>query len=641
MTSKPRKWPYFFLPVFVWLAYAHTLDVPFYFDDYPNIVEVPAVHLNQVSIEKLRETIADVPLHNRPLAYLSFGLNFYLGGFNVAGYHLVNIAFHIGTGLLLYWLVQVTLSIIEPARDSNRLVAFLASLVWLLHPLQTQAVSYIVQRMTVMASFFYLAALCFYVAGRRAESQRHRWGRWSGCLIAGFCAFASKEIALTLPAAIWLYEWIFFQGGQWRWLKRALVPSAVALFFLIFAVLIYSRFDPLKIILSSYGSRDFSLGQRLLTQPRVILFYISLIFWPHPNRLSLQHPIDLSTGWFTPPETSIAFGILFLLLMVAFWAIQKDCCIAFAIFWFLGNLVIESSVIGLEMIYEHRLYLPTMFVGLFFYRLLALSIGRWNRRSVPSIMGFCCFILIFWTVDRNELWRNPVAFWSHTVNKAPHSARSRSNLAVELMRKRDFRAATIQLEKALALDPNNISVLLNIAEAKSWLGKDAVAVEIYERVSQLTGNAPEVLQKFATFHIRRGRYASAETLLRKGLEKEPRHAGLLNQLGRIYFAEQKLPKARMVLERAIATDPGLGEAYDQLGQVLFAQQQTGEAITAFRQAVSLNPSNADFRFNLAYAFELCGDKAQAIFQYRKVLQLKPDDKIAQHRIESLFSQDYQ
>jgi len=618
-----------------WLAYAHTLDVPFYFDDYPNIIEVPAVHLTQFSIENLKEAITKIPLHNRPLAYLSFALNFYSGGFNVIGYHLVNIAFHLGAGAMLYWLVQVTLSMDRPDERSRRGIALLVTLVWLLHPVQTQAVTYIVQRMTIMASFFYLAALCLYVAGRRAESQRKRWCRWLGCLVAGSCALASKEIALTLPAAIWLYEWIFFQGGQWLWLRRSLIPSAIALFILMLVILLYSRFDLLTTILSSYGGRDFSISQRLLTQPRVILFYITLIFWPHPNRLSLHHPIDVSTDWVNPPETLGAFMILIILIMVAFLVIRKDRCIAFAIFWFFGNMVVESSVIGLEMIYEHRLYLPTMFSGLLIYRLLNLSRGRWGFRHVLLVMSPCCLILGFWTVDRNELWRNPVAFWSHTVDKAPHSSRVRSNLAVELMRVHDIPAAVIQLEKALALDHNNLSALLNLAEAKDWLEEDDEALRIYEKALHLTGDAPKVLQKFAMFHIRRGRYEEAERLLQKGLEDKPRLAGLLFQLGRVYLAQQNLEKARMMLEQAIKSDPGLAEAYDYLGQVLFAQRQTGEAITAFRKAVYLRPSNADFYFNLAYAFELSGADQQAVLYYQKVLKLRPNDEVARYRFTRL------
>ena len=618
-------WAYSILLVLGWLSYAHTLDVPFYFDDFPNIVDNASIHLDGLTSSAIHRAVCESPLPNRPLAYLTFAINFYFGGYQVAGYHLVNILMHLGTGVLLFWLMRATLEQAAPKCSLQDSAALLMVMIWLVHPLQTQAVTYIVQRMTVMAGFFYLAALCLYVRGRRAAMPGGRCIYWSAGALAWGCALASKETALTLPAAVWLYEWAFFQGGEANWLRRSLGPVALGFLAMVLVGLVYTDFNPLRSIAASYGNRDFSFWQRLLTQPRVVLFYVTLLFWPLPGRLSLLHEVDLSRGWLTPPATLPAFAVIAASLVFGFWLMRKDRFIAFALFWFLGQLVIESSVVGLEMIYEHRLYLPTMFAGLVLYRLLSLSVGRWGTRPVVLIMGAFCVILALWTVDRNQMWRDPVGFWIDTVEKAPDSARAHSNLAAELMRRNDFKGAAAQLEKALALDEKYIFAHLNLAEAQSHLGDDRAALEHYQRALDLTGQAPEVLLQMGAFEVRHERYDAAERTLRRGLAGQPDHPGLLNQLGRVYLAQHRINEARACFKKAIAADPGFFEAYDNLGQALFAQGRSEEAIANFLTAVRIAPSNPSARFNLGYAYERTGRFKEAGIQYEQVLRIDPND----------------
>ena len=620
-----------------WLAYAHTLNVPFYFDDYDNIVENPAIHIHRLTPAAIHRAAFDSPMHNRPLAYLSFAANYYFGRYRVAGYHLVNIALHLGTGVLLFWLVRVTLALADPKARAHPAAALWIALIWLLHPLQTQAVTYIVQRMMVMAGFFYLLALCLYVAGRRTGDRAVRWCFWSGSAIAGVCALASKEVALTLPASIWLYEWFFFQEGRRCWLRRSLFPTAVVGLALAGLALVYTNFHPFKVIAGSYQNLDFSLCQRLLTQPRVILFYISLVLWPHPGRLALLHPIEVSRGWNAPPETLAAFLILAALVLVGFWLMRKDRIIAFALFWFLGNLIIESSVIGLEMVYEHRLYLPTLFVGLVLYRILDFCLGRWSNWPVLLIMAGFCWVLGFWTVDRNQVWTDPVAFWTQTVQRAPSSARARNNLAGAMMRRQQFAPAVGELMASLALDAEQVAAYLNLAEAYRQMNNSQAALNAYHRALALAPGSADILGRMAGVYLQDGRYDTAEGLLRQAIQDRPDNARLNYLLARVDVARGRLEAARRRLERTVAMDPGLAEAYDQLGQVRHAQGDGRGAVAAFAEAVRLDPKNPDFQFNLAYARETIGQDAEAAKGYRQVLDLRPGDDAARQRAVWLFS----
>jgi Tfp pilus assembly protein PilF len=619
-------------------VYAHTLNAPFYFDDVPNIVENPAVHLTQLNIENIRRAATESRLENRPLAYLSFAINFYLGGFDPAGYHLVNVFFHLATASLLFLVIHATLgqADFEPRRH-RAAIAFFAALIWAVHPIQTQAVTYIVQRMTAMTGAFYLLCLWLYIKGRRSGATAGRICWWTGAVLSGLAALVSKEIALTLPVFILLYEWFFFQNARLQWLRRAKVPLLLAAVGLLLVVLMYTNFHPIRSLLGSYGDREFTLGQRMLTQSRVVVFYLSLILLPLPGRLSLLHSVPISTGLVTPVSTLVCIALLLALIGLAFWLIFRDRLSAFALLWFFGGLVVESSALGLELIYEHRLYLPTMFLGVAFFCLLQRLFGPRSRGAAFVVMGALCIVMGYWTVERNRLWNDPVAFWTHTAVKAPDDARPRGQLAAALMRRGELQEAVVQLKHTLALDETLLDAYLNLAGISAWLGDEETAVDAYNKAIEIHGEAPRILVPFAAFYLRRGKYDTAEFLLQRGLANAPDHALLLNRLGRLYQEQKKPDEARKMFERAIAADSGFADAYDNLGQVLFGQGRTSEAVAALEQAVRLDPANAGRNYNLAYAYEKMGRFEEAAVQYERVLKIDPKDADVLYRTGFLLA----
>ena len=230
--------------------YSNTLRAPYFFDDEFNITRNPHIRLNQIKPEYLLRAGFESPIASRPVAYISFGLNYYFGGYDVFGYHLVNIAIHMITGLLLYFLVQATLAHSwkagidasdrqSPTADwvpaygwqslNPSWVSFWTTALWLVHPVQTQSVTYIVQRMNSIAAMFYVLSLLLYVQGRVSQKRRlnpsrhssmHPYIWFAGSLFSGLLALGSKEIAATLPFFILLYEWYFFQDLNRSWLRR-------------------------------------------------------------------------------------------------------------------------------------------------------------------------------------------------------------------------------------------------------------------------------------------------------------------------------------------------------------------------------------------------------------------------------------
>ena len=200
------------LAVPVIFIYADTLTGPFIFDDRVHIEENPHIRITRLTFKGLASAAFDSRLNRRPVAYVSFALNYYLHGYNVVGFHVINIIIHVISGILLYFFIQATFRTpaMQPRNSNARWISFFAAAIWLVHPLQTQSISYIVQRMNSLAAMFYIISFLFYVHFRMNPQMRSKVWLLAGCILAGIMALSSKENAATLPFFIILYEWFFF-----------------------------------------------------------------------------------------------------------------------------------------------------------------------------------------------------------------------------------------------------------------------------------------------------------------------------------------------------------------------------------------------------------------------------------------------
>ena len=267
--------------------YAPAFNAPFVFDDLPNITENVYIRLTDMTPEALAR-IFKSPSAYRPLANLSFALNYYVGGYDVRGYHTVNLIIHIITALLVWLVARRTLGLCR-VQDAG-LAPVLAATLWLVNPLHTQSVTYIVQRMNSLAALFYLLCLACYIQARmidRADRRRRlkKMLYYGICLSAGICGLASKEITATLPIMLLVYEWFFFQNLDRTWLKRQAGWIAAVAGLILILALVYMKGDPLEKLTHQYTKHGFTVGQRLLTEAGVVIYYISLLAFAHPARL--------------------------------------------------------------------------------------------------------------------------------------------------------------------------------------------------------------------------------------------------------------------------------------------------------------------------------------------------------------------
>lgn len=583
------------------ITYANTLNGPFIFDDWQNISFNGHIRIHNLSPAALVDAALGSPIPSRPIANITFALNYLVHGYWLPGYHLTNIVIHCLTGVLLFFFIKETFA--TPALrplllpDQATKVAGLSSLLWLLNPLCTQSVSYIVQRMNSLSALFFMLSMLLYLKGRTAE--KHRLGYFAGCLTSGLLALGSKEIAAALPPSIFLYEWYFFQDLDRGWLKRKLPLLGVAAVSIIFSGWLYLGRD-----LSGYQGRDFTVWQRLMTEPRVVCRYLALIFFPYPGMLNLDHDYPLSTGLLQPPTTIMAIAALAALFLAAIFAAPRHRFLSFAILWFFLNLVIESTVIPLEIIFDHRTYLPSMLI---WPPLLALVWHLPDRKRNLVLTGAIVLLIVFatWSFQRNQVWADELALNRDIVSKSPDKGRARANLGRALIRASHEEEGLRELNQALKLSPNQPGIYLN----------------------------------FGYYYLEKYRYDDAIANFKKVIELSPRDDSVYCYLGKAYLGKKRYQDAIAAARMAMRNPAFREEALLTEGIASAEAGDFGTAIRSFRELSANFPGNARHRFNLGCALEKSGQYQQALRKYTEALEIAPDnDKmVIQQTLQNLRS----
>jgi protein O-mannosyl-transferase len=584
-------------------CYRNALPGPFVFDDAHNIAKNRFIRITSLDPAGLYAAAFKSPLPNRPVANVSFALNFYFNGFNAVGYRVVNILIHIVNGFLILGLARATFRTPALAAMGEKagLAAALAALVWMVHPLHTQSVGYIVQRMTSLAALFYLLALLCYARARLLpKGDRRRIALFGGCGLAGLLSLGSKEIAATLPVFIYLYEWYFFQGLQGKWLRRSLPGLAgVCLLSAAIGLIFLGGRDPLAQIMAPYADGAITAGQRLLTQARAVCFYISLIFWPAPSRLNLDHDFPFSFSLLDPGTTLPALLVLAGLVALAFFLARRDALSSYAIFWFLGNLLIESSVIRLETVFEHRTYLPSVLPAL----ALAALLFRTRKRRWPAVAVLSAIALLWtvWTWQRGQVWGDAVALWQDCVRKSPAKARPYNNLGSALSERNRLPEAAANFQKAIELRPNYGDAHYNLGYAWVRLGRLADGVQQLQKAVRLEPDNYMAHNNLGVAFLLQENYPEAIWHLQRAVDLAAEFETARNNLGVALKNSGDLEGAIHHFEQAVRINPNYAEAYNNLGLTLKDQGKLREAVENFRRALELNPVHAAARLNLQEA----------------------------------------
>lgn len=628
--------------VFVIIMYLPSINGPFIFDDVLTIKQNVLFQLRELHLGSLVRAGFESAHRSRPLANISLALNYFFSQEETRGYHAVNMLIHLLTGISLFYFLKTTLSLpllSSEKQDNPTGLAFSAALLWLVNPLQTQAVSYIVQRMSSMAALFFVLSLLLYARGRLADGAR-RLLFFAGCAGAGILALGSKPNAAALPFFIMGYEWFFFtrSGPGSRGKFRAIFLLAAVL--AVVVIFGYLGSHPLDAILGTYRERDFSLVERLLTQPRVILLYATLFFLPYPSRLNLDHDIGVSSSLVEPMATALALAIIVLAAVVVISTARRRPLAAFTLLWFFGNLVIESSVIGIEIVFEHRAYLPTMLLGL----PLVLMVSRLfpNRRLLQGILlAMVTVILATWCFERNRLWADDIALWGDSAAKSPGKVRTLMNYGIVLGDRGRSAEAIVQYEAALRLQPDYWEVYYNFANALRDQGDTLAAIGYYNMALQANPHDNKALLNLGVALEDLSMFEAARLNYQRLLAQDPENSMAHNNLGNVLLHLDLFDEAAAQYQAALDLDPDYADAYYNSGNLRLRQGKYRAAAGLYRQALALNDQDPDYHFYLGYVLEQLQQFNEALGHYTEAARLQPDNEAARlgrERLARRFSQ---
>jgi len=445
-----------------------------------------------------------------------------------------------------------------------------------------------------------------------------------GSTLIWVVSLGCKQITVTLPVLVFIYEWYFFQDLSKDWFKRSLKWVLGITVCIAIIALIYTDFNPLEKLsrFRDFSKNEFTVAQRVLTQLRVVIYYISLLFYPHPSRLNLDYDFPLSYSLIDPFTTSLSLIIILGLVLLSVYLAKRQRLISFCILWFFGNLVIESSVIPLALIFEHRLYLPSMLVSL----LLVVIFYRHIKPRWLSVGITCSLVLLlsYWAFERNKVWQDKITLWTDVIKKSPNKARPYSNLALALARNNMPDEARQNYLKALEINPNFFEANFYLGKLLEEQGKADEAIEYYRNAIQINPNYVKGYNHLGLAFLKQEKTQEAIDYFRKALLIAPDFYKAHNNLGLALSKYGKINEAVEHYKKALQIDPNLPEAQLNLGNALIEQAKTEQGIYHIKKALQLKPDYAEAHNNLGGHLLAQGKIDEALGHFNAALETNPE-----------------
>ncbi len=549
------------------IVYYPSFSVPFYLDDYPSIVENPAIY-DVTQLDKVWGFY-----YPRFIGYLSFSLNYSIGGEATFGYHLVNFIIHFLAGSGVFFLSRILLLALTASSNEQKAdstitktvycytIPFLAALIFLINPQQTQAVTYIVQRLASMAAMFYIFALVSYSYAR----LNNKPAIFIITVLFSGLAFFTKQNTATLPFALLLIELLFFQNlnkSQWKKLLLISIPVLIA-----FALLVYHYFDltleRLDYLTRSLQTESLTRVQYFATQIMVVWHYIMQFFIPVDLHLDYDYPVQQSFFSFKVILSLLAHLAL---LTGAFIVRKQQPLIFFAVsFYYLAHLV-ESSIVPIpDIVFEHRTYLPNMGLSILFSVSIHLLLQYKNLQKI-TLLGLA--LLLVWfsylTFKRNTIWTQPIEFYLNETQHSPNKERVWADLGKYYLKEKKFNEALKSFAAALELgkEGNTINALpttiLNTYFALLYTNQLDKAV-YFESLIPLKMLSPH--DKAVFYYMKGNRQAKVKQFdeaaqsLQTALKISPDYLDAKANLAAVYLQKQQLSKAKVLLLEVLSVNP--------------------------------------------------------------------------------------
>ena len=649
-------------------VYAGSFAGTFVFDDLSTIRFNPAIR----SFATAWHQPAGLGLttNGRPLGAFSLALNYAISGTGVWSYHVFNVAIHLLAGLALFGVVRRTLAG-DPGAGRNKYpktryaelppvaIAFASALLWTVHPLQTESVTYIGQRVESMMGLFYLLTLYCFIRGvtgdcsfpaaepgRRSPlpagekaARRRRWFWFGLSCLACLFGMLSKEVMVSAPLLVVLYDRTFVSGSfREAWRRHRGIFAGLA-----------ATWVPLACAVVLAGNRGGTAGyganavwwRYALVQFPAILHYLRLCFWPHPLVIDYGSSLALQPGLVVPGVMAVAA----LLAGVAV-ALARRPALGFLGAAFFAILAPSSSVVPIatETMAEHRMYLPLAPVVVLsvvvLYRGLqaVLAGGRRAAFALLAVASAAGCVLGIATVERNRDYSSDVALWTVTAQSRPGNMRAVISLAYSLQLAGRFEEAVRQYQIVVKIQPDYLTAQENLANCLARLGRIGEAAAQYETAAREHPDSAKIRYSLGNVLGQLGRRTEAADSYREALRLEPDFPEAHCNLGNVLAATPgRLNDAIAQYREALRQRPDYAEAHYHLGNAWYvAPGRLNDAVAEYREALRLRPDYAEAHYNLAAALlGAGGGVAEARAHLEAFLRLRPDNEAARQILTKL------
>lgn len=605
-------------------AYSGTFQAPFVFDDLDSIVDNEVI----TNIGNFLQGSAAYAIYpRRYVGYLTFALNHAMGGLDVTVYHIVNLVIHAINAALVYCLVLLTFKTPKmkpaPLSISPESLSFFCAAIFAVHPVQTQAVTYIVQRLTSLCTLFYLSSLCLYIKARlTAESNNDKRGLTLSLYVLAFTAallaMKTKEIAFTLPLALLIYDLIFIS----KTVRKSFVfAGPILLTLLVIPMSMLNIAKPLGEVISDVSTvtrvqTAVSRFDYLMTQFRVLVTYLRLLFFPINQNMDYDYPIYHSL-FSSPVLLSFSFLItIFILALAMLWHARRHHnailrIAGYGILWFFVALSVESSIIPIaDVIFEHRMYLPS--IGMIIAvvaglsGILAACIPYRFRKWAGGVGLLAIVILTIGTYNRNTVWASEISLWSDTVWKSPAKARPYDLLGAALAAAGRNEEAIPVLMRALELQPRYAEAYNNLGIALSRQGRQAKAAAAFREAISIKPDLALAYHNLGRIYLLHdGDYRRAIEMMEKTIALKPNYVGAYINMAAAYNEMAEFDKAARVLENIMTRAGDRPETHYNLGMAYWG---AGDRTGAMRELTTLRGIDENLAKQLETVFEVFIEK---------------------------------
>jgi tetratricopeptide (TPR) repeat protein len=602
------------------VIYSNSFNSSFHFDDYDNIANVVAIR----SLANIGQILS---LTQRPLVDYTFAVNYFFNKYNVFGYHLFNLLVHILCGILVFIFIKLTLNLPglkDRYASSWRWMAFFGALIFVCHPVKVEAVTYITARSESLASLFYLSGLVFFILSVIRPPRNRRYEILA--VLSSLLGMASKQIVVTLPFTVLLYDYIFLSQMRLSSLRKRL-----RFHFMMFSTVLLLIFLIMKVgsgPTSGFGNPNLPTAwQYLCTEFRALIYYLKLLFLPLPANLNFDTYFPVSKTFFEP-RVIISFLACAALAICGIWNLKKNPLAAFFIFWYFIILAPTSSILPIEdVMYERRLYLAS----LGWIMLVLLAMRNIKPRARFTILTLAVIALCAWTFQRNFAWKDELTLWQDTMKKAPLKPRNQVNFGFLWLKLGRIDRAQQHMEEALRLDPDCANAHLDLGLIYSLRGNYDGAVTKFKEVIRRWPGYAAAHSNLGTAYRKKGMLEDAEREFKIALRLVPDFGEARANLALVYAQKGNYKKAVEELKAASRMNPDIPEPHMNLGVIYQKFGQDQMAIDEFKQAIALNPYYPLAHYNLAISYVRLGLKEEAEKELETLGRLDPRlaDKLRQ------------